>query len=62
MLTAPDGLVTLVAWVMRKLPVEAVSTVQLVVAPRPVGWATRVEEALVKPVGVVQAPEAVVQA
>lgn len=59
--TAPEGVVAQVA-VIRKLPVTAVLLVQPVVQPSPDGWLAKVDEPLVKPAGVVQAPEAVVQA
>ena len=61
MFTAPDGVVELLACVMRKLP-ALLSSLQALVAPRPVGCAVRLALAPVKPDGVVHEPVAAVQA
>lgn len=58
----PAGAATLPVFLIRRLPAVPVFTVQPVASPRFVGCADRVDVALVKPAGVVQAPLAVVQA
>lgn len=58
----PVGAAELPVFVSRKLPAVEVFTVQPDASPRLVGWLGSVEDATEKPDGVVQAPEAVVQA
>ena len=59
-LVVPVGAATLPVFVRRSLPAVAVLTVQPAASPRFVGCEGRVDEPLEKPVGVVQAPLAVV--
>lgn len=56
----PEGVAELPLLLKRKEPAVTVLTIQPDASPIPVGW-LMVDEELLKPVGVVQEPEAVVQ-